>query len=199
MTDNGPVPKLWYVAAGLFLGAVFGAVTGWLTPPKVPARVLWAVAIFSLAGSIVFGVVAALPSTPAANGATHDGSVHCPAGTTDRAPSTAPIANVEVRPINSVEVCVTWANPADPMVAGFIISQYPQDATSNDTPSGAPYPNPDLSSQLINTEQFEASMRPAPGEHWKICVMPFGHGLDSSGNYPEFAARQGCSATFTWP
>ncbi|MBL7549280.1 hypothetical protein I6A60_15500 [Frankia sp. AgB1.9] len=106
---------------------------------------------------------------------------------------------MQITPINSVEVCVSWENPADPMVAGFIITEYPQDATSNATPSGAPYPNPNLSAQLINIEQFEASMRPSPGEHWKMCVTPFGHGLDQNGLYPEFAARQGCSAAFTWP
>jgi len=85
------------------------------------------------------------------------------------------------------------------MVAGFIISEYPEDPTSNATPSGAPYPDPRLSAQVINIEQFEASMRPASGEHWKMCVTPFGYGLNSSGDYPEFAARQGCSASFKWP
>lgn len=199
MPHNSPMSNLWYVAAGLFFGAVFGAVAGWLAPPKVPARVLWTVAVISLVGAVVFGVLAAVPTTSNGNSKANDGSVHCPGGVTDRKPSTAPIADVEVTPINSVEVCVSWANPADPMVAGFIISEYPQDATSNATPSGAPYPDPSLSSQLINTEQFEASMRPAPGEHWKMCVMPIGYGLNSSSDYPEFASRQGCSATFTWP
>jgi hypothetical protein len=198
MTHNDPMSNLWYVALGLLCTAVFGAVAGWLSP-KIPARVLWAVAVFSLAGSVAFGVLAAIPATSSTNTSANDGSVHCPNGTTDRKPSTAPIADVKVTPVNSVEVCVSWANPANPMVAGFIISEYPQGATSNVTPSGAPYPDPDLSAQLINIEQFEASVRPAPGEQWKMCVTPFGHGLNSNGDYPEFAARQGCSAPFTWP
>jgi hypothetical protein len=194
-----PMSNLWYVAAGLLFGALFGAVAGWLNPPAVSARALWTIAVLFLAGAVAFGVLAAIPTTSSSGSSSNDGSVDCPSGTKDSKPSTAPIADVKVTPINSVEVCVSWANPNDPIVAGFIISEYPEDATSNATPSGAPYPDPNLSAQLINIEQFEASMRPAPGEHWKMCVTPFGHGLNSSGDYPEFAARQGCSASFKWP
>lgn len=59
----GRMSNLWYVAVGLFLGAVFGAVAGWLDPPKVPARALWTIAIFSLVGSVACGVLAAIPAS----------------------------------------------------------------------------------------------------------------------------------------
>lgn len=187
--------NLWYTALGLLLGGIFSAVVGLLIPPKTPRRVLWVVAFLSLAGAVVAGVEAQRTNTAAVA----VGTAHCPSGTVDHTPSTGPIAGVRIVPVNAVEVCVTWTNPDDPTVAGFIISQYPQDTTDNATPSGAPYPDPKLSSQLVNVEQFAASTRPEPGQQWKICVTPFGQGLDSNGNYPMLNSRQGCSATFTWP
>lgn len=186
---------LWYTAAGLLLGSVFSAVVGLLIPPKVPKLVLWLVAVLTFGGALAAGMAAQRPNSD--NEAT--GAAQCPSGTTDHTPSTSPIANVRVTPINAVEICVTWANPGDPTVAGFIITEYPQDSTDNAGPSGSPYPNPNLSSQLVNVEQFEASLRPEPGQHWKMCITPFGHGLDTDGNYPMITSRQGCSATFTWP
>jgi hypothetical protein len=197
---------VWYVAAvaagAAFFGAVSSAAFGWLSP-KIPKGVLWVVGMFALVATVVFVVIGAVlgatPTSSSGNSHTEGLSAGCPAGTTDTKPSTGPIANVKVTPINSVEVCVSWTNPDDPMVGGFDILQSQQDVTSNATPSGAPYEDAKATGQLVNVEQFESSTRPAPGEHWKICVIPLGRGLDSSGNYTEFAARMGCSRTFTWP
>ena len=187
--------NLSYTALALLLGGLFSAALGLLIPPKTPKRLLVVIAVLSLCGAAAVEVAA----ERANRASTASGSAHCPAGTTDRAASTSPIADVQVTSINSVEVCVTWANPDDPTVAGFIITQYPQGSTADQTPSGAPYPNPRLSSQLVNVEQFVASTRPEPGQQWKICVTPFAQGLDSNGDYPMLNSRQGCSATFTWP
>ena len=45
---------------------------------------------------------------------------------------------------------------------------------------------------------FAAEFRPSRGDSWRICVTPFGKGLDSQGNYPEMSAREGCSTPFVW-
>jgi len=106
MPHNSPMSNLWYVAAGLLFGALFGAVAGWLNPPNVSARALWAMAVLFLVAAVAFGVLAAVPATSSSGSSSNDGSVHCPNGTTDSQPSTAPIADVKVTPINSVEVCL---------------------------------------------------------------------------------------------
>jgi hypothetical protein len=58
MTQNYLMSSLWYVAAGCFFTAAFGAFAGWLSP-TIPARVLWFLAAFSLSAAVVFTVLAA--------------------------------------------------------------------------------------------------------------------------------------------
>lgn len=119
---------VWYVAAvaagAAFFGAVSSAAFGWLGP-KISSGVLWAVGALALAAAVAFAAIgAALGAAPASSsGSSAAGSapLHCPAGRTDTKPSTAPIADVKVTPINSLEVCVSWTNPDDPIVGGFVI------------------------------------------------------------------------------
>jgi hypothetical protein len=123
----------------------------------------------------------------------------CPHGRKAPHPESGVVADVLVTEINAQEICVSWLNPDDPKVGGFIISEYPEAAAGNQEGSGAPYPTPALSSQLINIAAFVPSLRPRPGEKWEMCVTPIGHGVGKNGLYRSFDARQGCSATVTWP
>ena len=146
------------------------------------------------------------PSSRAAPG-TRSGShrpglttvTRCPAGRRAPHPETGVIADVRVTAINAQEICVSWLNPDDPDVGGFIISEYPEASAGDQEGSGAPYPTPALSSQLIDVAAFVPSLRPRPGEPWEMCVTPIGHGVAKNGLYHSFDSRQGCSATFTWP
>jgi TIR domain len=147
------------------------------------------------------------PSSPAPPG-THAGGQQpgrlnrvttCPHGRRAPHPETGIIADVSVAEINAQEICVSWLNPDDPKVGGFIISEYPETSSGDQEGSGAPYPTPALSSQLINIAAFIPSLRPRPGQKWEMCVTPIGHGVGKNGLYHSFDARQGCSAIFTWP
>lgn len=147
------------------------------------------------------------PSSPAASGTRARGHqpgrltrvTNCPHGREAAHSENGIVADVEVTEINAQEICVSWLNPDDPKVGGFIISQYPEAATGDQEGSGAPYPVPTLSSQLIDIGAFVPSLRPRPGQKWEMCVTPIGHGVGRNGLYRSFDFRQGCSATFIWP
>lgn len=179
----------------LVLLAVAGLVAGWIQPSPLSRRD--ALAVF-IALVLAAAALTYLDSRDEADTQALE-STECPPGTTSASAKTGPIEDVVVTPVNALRVCVSWENPNDPNIGGFLISQYPQDETGNKGPSGAPYPTPRLSSQLIDVTGFVARLRPEPGERWRICMTPMGIGIEDSGRYPSFTTRQGCSEEFVWP
>lgn len=175
----------------LVLLAVAGLAAGWIPS----GRITRGQAITTFVACIAAAAVLTGLQYRRASSATVD----CPQGHQASHPMTGVITDVKVKAINSVRICVSWLNPDDPDVGGFIISEYPQSPDGNKSPSGGPYPIPMLSSQMIDVTQFVDYLRPEPGEKWRICVAPMGKGIDKNGNYPAFYTRQGCSSTFTWP
>jgi hypothetical protein len=109
--------------------------------------------------------------------------------------STSPITNVVAEQVSPTEYKVTWNNPSDPTIAGWIITE---NVISGGTSSGAPYPNPNGDTETVDTSLFLAALQPAPGDVWQICVAPYSHGSLVNGSYPVVQARQGCAAPFTW-
>jgi hypothetical protein len=181
---------------------------GWLRV-AVPALASLAITLAAIVTARAIGDTAEPgqhpPSVPTAS-RSRSGSHHgltmvsdCPHGRRAARPQTGIVANVMVTAINAQEICVSWLNPDDRQVGGFIISEYPESAAGDQEGSGAPYPTPALSSQLIDVAAFVPSLRPRPGEKWEMCVTPIGRGVGKNGLYRSFDARQGCSASFTWP
>jgi hypothetical protein len=121
-------------------------------------------------------------------------------GTTSAPPTASPsggppIADVVAGQVGDTSYQVSWANPNDPTIAGWIITDNVLSGSSQS--AGAPDPDPTASSELVDTSQFEPQFEPLPGQVWQICVTPFGQGL-VDGNYPEIPGRMGCSPPFTW-
>lgn len=183
----------------LVLLAFAGLAAGWIKSP-VPVGVAVAIFVVCVAAAAVLTALQFRRTGSDNKSATPTSApVHCPRGHRSSKPLSGVIREVRVVPVNARRVCVSWLNPDDPDVGGFIVSQYPQDANGDKGPSGAPDPTPALSSQLIDSTQFVDNLQPVSGELWKVCVTPLGLGINKQGVYPTFSTRQGCSATFRWP
>lgn len=106
------------------------------------------------------------------------------------------IRHVVATQVSATAYRVSWSNPNDPSIAGWMIYQNAESTSGNG--SGAPYPGPRLSTQVVNTANFQSQFQFRAGQRWKICVAPFGRGLTPAGNYPVMDGREGCSLTFVW-
>ena len=118
-----------------------------------------------------------------------------PSSTTAEAPPSgdSPITGVTAEQVDPHTYRVSWTNPHDPSIAGWIITENPSDGS----PSGFPVPKADISSEEVDDHAFETQFKFRAGVEYTICVAPFGHGL-VNGQYPEMHDREGCAPAFKW-
>lgn len=107
-----------------------------------------------------------------------------------------PIKGVKVRQLNGSSFKVTWENPHDPAVSGFLISDNTSEGlgTSSGFNTGI---DPHASSVVDSISDWEPRYRPQPGQPWQFCVAPFGH-WQGKGDYQEIPERQGCAKDIRW-
>lgn len=105
-----------------------------------------------------------------------------------------PITNVTAKQVSSTKVKITWNNPHDPTVGGYLITENSPEAESSGFNTG---PDPERTSLVEDTSQWEPKFRPQPEQLWQFCVAPFKRGL-VEGKYVELPDRQDCTQQFRW-
>jgi hypothetical protein len=110
--------------------------------------------------------------------------------------SRAPIAGVVAAQLDATTVQISWTNPHEVNIAGWIITQYP--VGNGGEASGQSLRDPTASTFVNHEDDGLAEFQIRRGQTFKFCVAPYGPGLDAQGNYPEDTSREGCSAALTW-
>lgn len=106
-----------------------------------------------------------------------------------------PITGVRVHQLSRTMVRVSWSNPDDPDIFGFMILGNDAEDTGQESSFDTGI-DPQATSITEDIDTWQQS-RPSRGESWVFCVSPFGHWTRSQG-YQEIPERQGCSPRIRW-
>jgi hypothetical protein len=105
-----------------------------------------------------------------------------------------PLKGVTATQLNGTTVKLSWQNPHDPAVRGFIISENSPESESSGFNTG---PDPRGTSVTEDTAKWLPQFRPKPGQLWQFCVAPFGHKLQN-GEYATLPNRESCTQQMRW-
>lgn len=102
------------------------------------------------------------------------------------------IANVHTQQLSPTKVRITWDDPHDPAVVGFIVTESgPEGNTSGDNTGE----EPSATSKIDDITTWESQFRPKQEQLWQFCVSPY---AKINGERQEISGRQGCANAFRW-